>query len=223
MNEVQVREALKSFVSAKLAVDGAKETFRISLREFIKEHQNDSGLAAFVGGIYWADQECSSIVSSEWRSSSGERQFHASPVAIERSCVECRAIIPAIVTSWSALRQKPNDPYFRCKECEESRSRQSNEEWAAKDERRRRELHELRTMPYSDYLRTNHWQELRLRKLRSAKGHCSLCHRTGIQLHVHHSTYERRGQEYLNDLIVLCSVCHSEFHQKLGMPVNAHL
>jgi 5-methylcytosine-specific restriction endonuclease McrA len=39
-----------------------------------------------------------------------------------------------------------------------------------------------------------------------------MCGRDGVELHVHHCTYENYAQERLEDLITLCSECHNDFH-----------
>ena len=67
-------------------------------------------------------------------------------------------------------------------------------------------------MAYADYLRTDHWKALRLRKLRSTDYRCQACNVAGT-MHVHHRTYKRRGHERLEDLTVLCSACHQLFHE----------
>jgi hypothetical protein len=69
----------------------------------------------------------------------------------------------------------------------------------------------LKEMPYSDYLQTSEWQEIRKRALKRAYYKCQICNSNGI-LHVHHRTYERRGEELLSDLIVLCEACHKHYH-----------
>lgn len=51
--------------------------------------------------------------------------------------------------------------------------------------------------------------------LRRADYKCQLCNREGT-MNVHHKTYERLGEEQLNDLIVLCQDCHAKFHDKIG-------
>jgi 5-methylcytosine-specific restriction endonuclease McrA len=72
----------------------------------------------------------------------------------------------------------------------------------------------LRVIPYSEYLETDHWKKQRASALRRADYRCQLCNKSG-ELHVHHRTYERRGCESPNDLIVLCRPCHEKFHDIL--------
>lgn len=73
----------------------------------------------------------------------------------------------------------------------------------------------LKDMPYADYLKTKHWQQVRHNAIERAGGRCQVCNSTD-RLNVHHNTYERRGEELPSDVIVLCQRCHETFHQ----PVN---
>lgn len=72
----------------------------------------------------------------------------------------------------------------------------------------------LRSMPYEDYLQSNHWRWRRRRALWLAEGQCQRCfdHK---HLQVHHVTedaYKRRGCEEDSDLEVLCRACHEAEH-----------
>ena len=69
----------------------------------------------------------------------------------------------------------------------------------------------LATSPYNEYLKSEHWQEVRAGALERAGNRCQLCNRAA-RLHVHHRTYERRGCELPDDVIVLCADCHKLFH-----------
>lgn len=65
---------------------------------------------------------------------------------------------------------------------------------------------------YKCYLKTIVWDNTRKKKLKEAGYKCQLCSKTDAELHVHHNTYERIGNEDMNDLIVLCESCHKKFH-----------
>src|SRR4051794_23720381 len=70
---------------------------------------------------------------------------------------------------------------------------------------------------YSDYLKTDHWQQLRLKMLEFASHRCSICSSSDL-LQVHHARYTVNGESILfketeNDLIVLCDDCHTVFHR----------
>ena len=69
-----------------------------------------------------------------------------------------------------------------------------------------------RTMPYGDYLLTEHWQEVRRQALKRSEYRCALCN-DAVPLHVHHRTYENLGDEKETDLIALCAKCHETFHE----------
>jgi 5-methylcytosine-specific restriction endonuclease McrA len=75
----------------------------------------------------------------------------------------------------------------------------------------------LRTMPYQEYLQTPEWKAIREKKLKESGFRCQLCNQSG-ELNVHHRTYERRGNEELQDLIVLCRGCHETFHGIMAEP-----
>ena len=78
----------------------------------------------------------------------------------------------------------------------------------------RSRLNELKDMPYKDYLATPEWRGVRSGALGRANHKCELCNASGVELHVHHKTYERRGEELPEDLIVLCKDCHAKHHDK---------
>lgn len=71
----------------------------------------------------------------------------------------------------------------------------------------------LRALKYSDYLKTDHWYDIRDAALYRNR-HCHLCG-ADSQLHVHHRTYEFRGRERPEDLVVLCGLCHGAVHGRL--------
>lgn len=79
---------------------------------------------------------------------------------------------------------------------------------------------ELKTMPYADYLQTDHWKELRKEKLKEAGNRCQVCGNGWRQgpLNVHHNTYRNRGREFLSDLLVLCRGCHEIYHREGRLP-----
>ncbi len=74
-----------------------------------------------------------------------------------------------------------------------------------------RRLVELRSMPYADYLKTEHWRSIRRVAVYQAREKCERCGATGL-LHVHHKTYENLGLETALDVEVLCPTCHRAEH-----------
>jgi 5-methylcytosine-specific restriction endonuclease McrA len=89
------------------------------------------------------------------------------------------------------------------------------EEIRNKDRVTPRESERLKSLPYSDFLVTSYWNQIRKEMVKEADHKCQLCNNNSI-LHVHHKTYENHGyeHEHLEDLIVLCEGCHRKFHDK---------
>lgn len=71
----------------------------------------------------------------------------------------------------------------------------------------------LRSLPYLQYLQSDHWKETSTKARRRAGNRCQLCN-SADQLQVHHRTYERVGAELPGDLTVLCKPCHQKHHGK---------
>lgn len=63
---------------------------------------------------------------------------------------------------------------------------------------------------YREYLRSREWKEKRNERLRYDKYKCRECGREAVT--VHHLTYERLGNEDIDDLISLCRECHKAKH-----------
>jgi hypothetical protein len=72
---------------------------------------------------------------------------------------------------------------------------------------------ELGFSSYADYLRSEHWLEVKAAYRRNPNfpKTCLICQEPLFQLH--HRTYRRIGREKLTDLIPLCQVHHLEVHQ----------
>jgi 5-methylcytosine-specific restriction endonuclease McrA len=66
---------------------------------------------------------------------------------------------------------------------------------------------------YDNYLRSEHWQQVREDALSRARRRCQVCN-SPDELHVHHRTYERLGFERAGDVTVLCRGCHKLFHEQ---------
>ncbi len=69
-------------------------------------------------------------------------------------------------------------------------------------------------MLYKDYLRTEHWETKKLEALERSHHKCQICGGTE-RLEVHHNTYENKGNEKPEDLIVLCKKCHKINHKNI--------
>ena len=72
-------------------------------------------------------------------------------------------------------------------------------------------------MSYSDYLKTDFWQSVRVLAGEFWSRKCALCG-SGDQLDVHHRWYPDRGTELISDVILLCHECHEKFHDVIIQP-----
>ena len=75
-------------------------------------------------------------------------------------------------------------------------------------------INKLRNMNYKNYLESEHWKHYKEQAIKNAHYKCQLCNKDHTLLNVHHNNYENRGRETFLDTIVLCSECHSKFHNK---------
>lgn len=65
------------------------------------------------------------------------------------------------------------------------------------------------------YLKSDHWQNLRLEKLVEVDAHCYRCGVRDLSNDVHHVNYRKLFDVMLSDLIVLCRTCHGLMHEAL--------
>lgn len=65
------------------------------------------------------------------------------------------------------------------------------------------------------YLRSEHWQNLRLEKLVSVDARCKNCGLRDLSNDVHHLNYRSLFDVTLDDLVVLCRKCHDMVHEAL--------
>lgn len=94
------------------------------------------------------------------------------------------------------------------------KSRRLNPDVVKQGEQPVEEIRRLQSLDYkTEYLKTEHWKQVRAMALANAGNRCQLCN-NDRSLQVHHRTYERVGHEDLKDLTVLCGRCHRAFHGK---------
>ncbi len=66
---------------------------------------------------------------------------------------------------------------------------------------------------YKQYLKSGEWKHLRDKKLKQANYTCDGCGEQYRALEVHHTTYDRIGEELLTDLAAFCPICHKKAHK----------
>lgn len=70
------------------------------------------------------------------------------------------------------------------------------------------------SVTYKQYLSSEKWAVLSRQAKKRSLHRCQLCNRAG-ELHAHHRTYERLGDEDDADITVLCRDCHARHHGKV--------
>lgn len=65
------------------------------------------------------------------------------------------------------------------------------------------------------YLRSEHWQNLRIAKLAKHDAKCCICRERDLSNDVHHIHYRNLYDVTLDDLRVLCRKCHNDVHRIL--------
>jgi len=68
-----------------------------------------------------------------------------------------------------------------------------------------------RNVSYYDYLKSEAWKRKRAEARRRSHGKCRVCGTTK-NLHTHHKTYKRLGNETQRDLVMLCATHHQGCH-----------
>lgn len=73
-----------------------------------------------------------------------------------------------------------------------------------------------RYVDYYEYISSDAWKKVSLRKKREVGNRCQVCNRSykEVTLHVHHRTYKNLGNERSSDLTVLCKDCHLLFESQ---------
>lgn len=78
----------------------------------------------------------------------------------------------------------------------------------------------MKKTDYHQYLQSPQWSSIRLKVLDRDGYRCRVCN-SGLDLNVHHRTYDNIGNEleHLYDLTTLCRPCHALFHGKPLEPI----
>ena len=73
------------------------------------------------------------------------------------------------------------------------------------------------SIDYHEYIKSDAWRKRAMSAKRRAKWRCQVCNSKGkhATLNAHHRTYERLGNEWPTDLVVLCKKCHTLFSKNM--------
>lgn len=78
----------------------------------------------------------------------------------------------------------------------------------------------LQSLPYPEYLRTNHWDDVRRMVWKRSRGNCERLGCTARMRDVHHLKYDNLGMESDCDVEGLCPEHHKEFHDTWTLAVH---
>jgi 5-methylcytosine-specific restriction endonuclease McrA len=139
-------------------------------------------------------------------------------------CLDCRELLDIRARrdlmrlksgTRAAATARPGDPgdvSLLCDSCTELRLQLQSEEQRLRRLAQQARTAKLRKMPFAEYRVQPEWQARRTATLARAGYRCQVCAEHDDRLDVHHSSYERYGDEDPFDLIVLCAQCHELFH-----------
>jgi 5-methylcytosine-specific restriction endonuclease McrA len=85
--------------------------------------------------------------------------------------------------------------------------------WIGIDEFEENHTNDRRTYYRAEYLKSDHWKNLRKEKLAENGKICESCGRKN-NLDIHHLDYKNLYDVTLEDLKVLCRKCHNDEHKK---------
>lgn len=190
--------------------------------EIVEELRNTpvSKIQYVASKIYWLESRMALIVKNAYRIAA-KQEFTPDYETLNTSCINCDESFMRSFRSWSEAKGKQ---WWKCNNCkieEQNKSKEyeeirrlQREEFHKENQERLNGIGFLKTLPYQEYLQTDHWKNTRKAAMQRAGFKCQLCNSTD-KLQTHHRTYERKGCEIPSDLIVLCNKCHEKFHDIL--------
>jgi 5-methylcytosine-specific restriction endonuclease McrA len=220
-------EARARLEEAECTLSAARQNIGAVLIAEVDRAESGGDKLALARWAYWhTDAPAADVAASLGVSAPYFAQHYAGQMEYSFVCERCGGMYARVVTTRSKRdeleaslagknRKRFSSFVPRCADCWNTEQTRHSAEWEEKQRRQWQQIEALRTMPYSEYLRTDHWQDTRRRALRRADYRCHLCNSGGL-LDVHHRTYENRGCEQSGDLIVLCRPCHAKFHDKVA-------
>ena len=216
----EIQEITSQIDSYKTSIHLAKNQLYDIIKEIGADSDNLEDYSEELTHLYWFADIKPSILKNLLGITSPKLLSLLLPVSLASLCAICGEAIR--VKSKNSIDYHVKDGKPICWDCwckekqiQENFLQHDFEPEMLKEAQKRSRLLELQSMPYNQYLKTPEWTERRNRHLKYAKYKCQICNQGNTVLNVHHRTYENRGNELINDLIVLCSDCHKTFHHKI--------
>jgi hypothetical protein len=199
-------EAQKQAVSKRI-----RQTLDDYAEEMMKGVSGDllNEVSKHLSDAYWETQH---------RSFSGEIRRTARALLGNSWSPESRMVSRSCIGGCGFSVTAPFDSHFsgflctKCKNRARDRFAKERDDAHQSREQHRAYVDHLKSLPYSEYLKTDHWQSVRKMALYMGGHECALCTSRGPRLDVHHRTYKNLGDERPDDLTVLCRECHKRHH-----------
>jgi hypothetical protein len=171
----------------------------------------------------WEDVEPRWLAEASFMSVGDVRDLVDSQPVMTFNCLDCgselkpmnRQHLLRMHHSLNAFRRDQDGDHLTdllCKTCIAQRVEPVEDQRRLDDLRQQALLAEYRGRPYAERRQTKEWAILKKQVHRRDGYRCRLCGRDGVELHVHHRTYETYAEERLEDLVTLCRTCHEHFH-----------
>jgi len=186
-------------------INGLKEQLNGEIRDVLARTTDDQSRNRLASDIYW---EIKNANANEIKRLAGAKILKR---GIKRTCLVCEADYTEYPTSKTDAKERGTKV---CGKCHRERAERHWRAYAEKVQNAAALVNWLKSLPYHQYLDTEHWRAMRSAALNRSKFKCQLCKSEG-HLNVHHNNYDRLGEEEHHDLVVLCRECHATFHGKL--------
>ena len=171
----------------------------------------------------WDDIDPRWLAEASFRSVGDVRDLVESQPMMTFNCLDCgtelkpmnRRHLLRMHHSLNAIRRDESVDHLTdllCKTCIAQRAEHAEGQHRLDDLRQQALLADFRRKPYTERRQTKEWAILKKQVHRRDGHRCRLCGRDGVELHVHHRTYETYAEERLEDLVTLCRTCHEHFH-----------
>jgi 5-methylcytosine-specific restriction endonuclease McrA len=167
----------------------------------------------FIDFYYWETNLPVDNLSKALDITAANIKKRVTPKEVKYVCLKCHGANGDIV-KLAKCREDMHSGKIEliCDSCKEE-AKQKKLETTLK--RNSAKITEYQNMTYGAYLLTPHWRRLRMKVIRNVNGKCQNCGTSpyySSSLHVHHLTYEHRGYETFDELMVLCKSCHEDLH-----------
>jgi len=221
----EIIDRIISIIEDRREMELAVKELKEKANSLVIELSNENNKLEIAAYLYWVypeirAKELSEAIINQNNIHKFLNTIHS--VTANISCDRCNNLIE--IQSRTQLKeeaQRKNSESSRwaegfnilCKICQSEIMQTRHIQYREQEKAVTTRLNSLRSMPYKEYLQTIEWKERRKKHLKSSGYRCQVCNSPEKPLDVHHRTYERRGQEYYKDLIVLCRSCHGTFHE----------